>query len=77
MKKKRSENDQLTTDFSNFDFQKNSIFLRDSSVPIKKIAIKLPFKIQSPNCQIIAKSVNWSFSERFYFLFFSSPQPLI
>ena len=40
-----------TTDFSNFDFPKNSIFQRDSSVAIKEITSKLPFKIRSPNCQ--------------------------
>ena len=38
-----------TTYYSNFDYPKNSIFRSDSSVPIKEIAIKLPFKIQSPN----------------------------
>ena len=38
-----------TTDYSNFDYLKNSIFQSDLSVPIKEIAIKLPFKIQSPN----------------------------
>ena len=38
-----------TTHYSNFDYQKNSIFRSDSSVPIKEIAIKLPFKIRSPN----------------------------
>ena len=37
-----------TTDYSNFDYPKNSIFRSDSSVPIKEIAIKLPFKIRSP-----------------------------
>ena len=31
------------------DYPKNSIFRSDSSVPIKEIAIKLPFKIRSPN----------------------------
>ena len=34
---------------SNFDYPENSIFRSDSSVPIKEISIKLPFKIQSPN----------------------------
>ena len=29
--------------------RKKSIFRSDSSVPIKEIAIKLPFKIRSPN----------------------------
>ena len=38
-----------TTYYSNFDYPKNSIFQSDSSVPIKENAIKLPFKIQSPN----------------------------
>ena len=38
-----------TTDYSNFDYPKNSIFRSDSSVPPKEIAIKLPFKIRSPN----------------------------
>ena len=38
-----------TTDYSNFDYPKNSIFRSDSSVQIKEIAIKLPFKIRSPN----------------------------
>ena len=38
-----------TTDYSNFDFPKKSIFRSDSSVPIKEIAIKLRFKIRSPN----------------------------
>ena len=38
-----------TTDYSNYDYLKNSIFRSDSSVPIKEIAIKLPFKIGSPN----------------------------
>ena len=38
-----------TTYYSNFDYPKNSIFRSDSSVPIKEIAIKLPFKIRSPN----------------------------
>ena len=33
----------------NFDYPKNSIFRSDSSVPIKEIAIKLPFKIRIPN----------------------------
>ena len=39
-----------TTDYSNFDYPKNSIFRTDSSVPIKEIPIKLPFKIRSPKC---------------------------
>ena len=38
-----------TTNYSNFDYPKKSIFRSDSSVPIKEIAIKLPFKIRSPN----------------------------
>ena len=38
-----------TTYYSNFDYPKNSIFRSDSSVPIKENAIKLPFKIRSPN----------------------------
>ena len=38
-----------TTYYSNFDYPKNSIFRNDSSVPIKENAIKLPFKIRSPN----------------------------
>ena len=38
-----------TTYYSNFDYPKNSIFRSDLSVPIKEIAIKLPFKIRSPN----------------------------
>ena len=38
-----------TTDYLNFDYPKNSIFQSDSSVSIKEIAIKLPFKIRSPN----------------------------
>ena len=38
-----------TTYYSNFDYPKNSIFRNDSSVLIKENAIKLPFKIQSPN----------------------------
>ena len=38
-----------TTYYSNFDYPKKSIFRSDSSVPIKEIAIKLPFKIRSPN----------------------------
>ena len=38
-----------TTDYSNYDYPKNSFFRSDSSVPIKEIAIKLPFKIRSPN----------------------------
>ena len=37
------------TNYSNFDYPKNSIFRSDSSVPIKEIAIKLPFEIRSPN----------------------------
>ena len=38
-----------TTDYSNFNYLKNSIFQSESLVLIKEIAIKLPFKIQSPN----------------------------
>ena len=38
-----------TTYYSNFDYLKNSIFRSDLSVPIKEMAIKLPFKIRSPN----------------------------
>ena len=38
-----------TTYYSNFDYPKKSIFRSDSSVPIKENAIKLPFKIGSPN----------------------------
>ena len=38
-----------TTNYSNFDYPKNSIFPSDLAVPIKGIAIKLPFKIRSPN----------------------------
>ena len=38
-----------TTYYSNFDYPKNSIFRSDLSVPIKEMAIKLPFKIRSPN----------------------------
>ena len=38
-----------TTYYSNFDYPKNLIFRSDSSVPIKEIAIKIPFKIRSPN----------------------------
>ena len=38
-----------TTYYSNFDYPKNSIFRSDLSVPIKEMAIKLPFKIWSPN----------------------------
>ena len=38
-----------TTYYSNFDYSKNSIFRSYSSVPIKEIAIRLPFKIRSPN----------------------------
>ena len=38
-----------TTYYSNFDYPKNSIFRSDLSVPIKENAIKLPFKIRSPN----------------------------
>ena len=38
-----------TTNYLNFDYPKKSIFRSDSSVPIKEIAIKLPFKIRSPN----------------------------
>ena len=38
-----------TTDYSNFDYPKNSILRNDSSVQIEEIAIKLPFKIRSPN----------------------------
>ena len=37
-----------TTNYSNFDYPKNSIFRSDSSVPIEESAIKLPFKIRSP-----------------------------
>ena len=40
---------QKTTYYSNFDYPKNLIFRSDSSVPIKENAIKLPFKIRSPN----------------------------
>ena len=32
-----------------FRLSENLIFRSDSSVPIKEIAIKLPFKIRSPN----------------------------
>ena len=39
--------------FSNFDIPKNSIFRSDSSVPIKEIAIKLPFKIRSPMSRMV------------------------
>ena len=38
-----------TTDYSNFDYPKNSIFRSDSSVPMKEKLLKLPFKIRSPN----------------------------
>ena len=38
-----------TTNYSNFDYPKNSIFRSDSSVPIEEVAIKLRFKIRSPN----------------------------
>ena len=38
-----------TTNYSNFDYPKNSIFRSDSLVPIEERAIKLPFKIRSPN----------------------------
>ena len=38
-----------TTNYSNFDYPKNSIFRSDSSVPIEEVAIELPFKIRSPN----------------------------
>ena len=38
-----------TTYYSNLDYPKNSIFRSESSVPIKEIAIKLPYKIRSPN----------------------------
>ena len=38
-----------TTYYSNFDYPKNSIFRSDLSAPIKEMAIKLPFKIRSPN----------------------------
>ena len=38
-----------TTNYSNFDYPKKSFFQSDSSVPIKEIAIKLPFKTRSPN----------------------------
>ena len=34
-----------TTYYWNFDYPKNSIFRSDLSVPIKEMAIKLPFKI--------------------------------
>ena len=34
------------TNYSNFDYPKNSIFRSDSSVQIKEVAIKLPFKIR-------------------------------
>ena len=37
-----------TTNYSNFDYPKNSIFRSDSSVPIEESAIKLPLKIRSP-----------------------------
>ena len=37
-----------TTNYSNFDYPKSSIFRSDSSVPIEESAIKLPFKIRSP-----------------------------
>ena len=37
-----------TTNYSNFDYPKNSFFRSDSSVPIEEVAIKLPFKIRSP-----------------------------
>ena len=38
-----------TTNYSNFDYPKNSIFRSDSSVPIEEVAVKLTFKIRSPN----------------------------
>ena len=38
-----------TTDYPNFDYLKKSIIRSDSSVPIKVIVNKLPFKIRSPN----------------------------
>ena len=38
-----------TTNYSNFDYPKKSIFRSDSSVPIEEVAIKLPLKIRSPN----------------------------
>ena len=41
--------DNKTTDYSNFVYPKISIFQSDLSVPIKEFAIKLPFKIRSPN----------------------------
>ena len=47
-----------TTYYSNFDYPKNSIFRSDSSVPIKKIAIKLPFKVQSSNGPTLCASWN-------------------
>ena len=37
-----------TTNYSNFDYPKNSIFRSNSSVPNEESAIKLPFKIRSP-----------------------------
>ena len=40
-----------------FDFPKNSIFGRVSPVLIKEIAIILPVKIRSPNCQIMPRMV--------------------
>ena len=39
-----------TTDYSNFDYPKNSIFQSDLLVPVKEIPIKLTFKIRSPKC---------------------------
>ena len=37
-----------TTNYSNFDYPKKSIFRSDSPVPNEESAIKLPFKIRSP-----------------------------
>ena len=34
-------------------FPKNSIFLRDSSIPIKEMAVKLPFKIRKSELPLI------------------------
>ena len=39
-----------TTDYSNFDYPKNSILQSDSSVPMKEIAIKITLQDSKAKC---------------------------
>ena len=39
-----------TTDYSNFDYPKNSIFRSDSSIPMKEITIKITLQDSKSKC---------------------------